>query len=430
MIRFILLPGAVVYGGFRGSPKNARVFGRGILDGSKTRSRLGALYNAKNVEFEGILMRCGTGFQNEPNNSDNITYRNIKVISSSNFGDGLDPVSSRNIRIDDCFICASDDCIAIKGQRNRIGPDVANILVENSVLCGYMVGDGVTVGFEANAKRMSNITVRNCDVVFALGPNGVDGHSGFSIINGGPAGIENVLYENNRVEADVYKNFELYIMDGTFDTATPGVIKGVTIRNVHWEVEHPIIIRGRDTEHQVEDITFENCTIAGKPLVMGDIITNEFVRNIRILPEVAAPAIVVKQLDALQPVTTVVQTRINPKDGAEMVFVPAGEFIMGSDFDTDERPPHAVMLDGYWIYKTEVTLGAYRKYCQQTGHATPPETGWLQDDTHPVVFVSWEDAAAYAKWAGGALPSEAQWEKAARGTDSRIYPWGNEWDFY
>lgn len=133
--------------------------------------------------------------------------------------------------------------------------------------------------------------------------------------------------------------------------------------------------------------------------------------------------------------------RINPKDGAEMVWVPAGEFLMGStDEDiarvrseypiviADEKPQRKAYLGGYWMYKTEVTVAQYRKFCEATNREMPEAPDWVWKDSHPMVWVSWGDAAAYAKWAGVSLPTEAQWEKAARGTDGLIYPWGNDWD--
>ena len=122
---------------------------------------------------------------------------------------------------------------------------------------------------------------------------------------------------------------------------------------------------------------------------------------------------------------------MNAKDRAEVVFVPAGEFTMGSKpevGDYDEQPEHKVDLDGYWIYQTEVTVAQYRAFCQATDRSMPDVPSWDWKDDHPIVNVTWDDAAAYAKWAGAALPTEAQWEKAARGTDGRMYPWGNEWD--
>jgi formylglycine-generating enzyme required for sulfatase activity len=122
-------------------------------------------------------------------------------------------------------------------------------------------------------------------------------------------------------------------------------------------------------------------------------------------------------------------TWTNPVDGAVMVFILAGEFIMGSnDGGDDEKPQHRVTLDGYWIYKHEVTVAQYRKFCNATGRQMPDAPSWGWKDNHPIVKVTWHDATAYAQWAGVRLPTEAEWEKAARGTDGRKYPWGNEWD--
>ncbi len=143
---------------------------------------------------------------------------------------------------------------------------------------------------------------------------------------------------------------------------------------------------------------------------------------------------------------------INPTDGAEMVWVPAGEFTMGStdvqiavalrvwpkddhkfyksifDVDNGEKPQRKVYLDGYWMYKYEVTVEQYRKFCKATKRKMPKAPGWGWKENHPMVEVSWYDAEDYAKWAGVSLPTEAQWEKASRGTDGRIYPWGYDWD--
>jgi sulfatase modifying factor 1 len=126
-------------------------------------------------------------------------------------------------------------------------------------------------------------------------------------------------------------------------------------------------------------------------------------------------------------------TKVNPKDGAEMILIPASDFLMGStDADknafNDEKPQRIVYLDAYYIYKTEVTVAQYRKFCITTNRKMPLEPSWKWKETHPIVNVTWFDATAYATWAGASLPTEAQWEKASRGTEGNIYPWGNDWD--
>lgn len=130
-------------------------------------------------------------------------------------------------------------------------------------------------------------------------------------------------------------------------------------------------------------------------------------------------------------------TGINEIDGAELIWIPAGEFIRGSaegEGAGDERPRSSIHLDGYWIYKTPVTVGDYLKYGEATGTEFKPVWGQgmkadpdAPEEVFPVL-VNWFQATSYAAWAGASLPTEAQWEKAARGEDGRKYPWGNSWD--
>lgn len=159
-----------------------------------------------------------------------------------------------------------------------------------------------------------------------------------------------------------------------------------------------------------------------------------------------------ENLDTPVPTLDIGSTMIG-EDGMTLVYVPAGEFTMGSDADdasiecqkyytkcerdrfTDEEPPHLVDLAAFWIDQTEVTNGMYAK-CVADGACQKPTL--LRSYTHfdyfgisefadyPVIYVDWNMANAYCSWADRRLPTEAEWEKAARGVNGNIFPWGNE----
>ncbi len=157
----------------------------------------------------------------------------------------------------------------------------------------------------------------------------------------------------------------------------------------------------------------------------------------------AAPMAVVTQTPIIikaptaTPILDIGSTRVSSIDNMTMVYVPSGDFLMGSPDavgEDDEHPQHTVYLDAYWIDQTEVTNGMY-ELCVNEGACTPPSNnssntrsfyyGNFTYYDYPVIYVDWDQAQAYCKWAGRQLPSEAQWEKAARGTDGQVYPWGN-----
>ena len=124
---------------------------------------------------------------------------------------------------------------------------------------------------------------------------------------------------------------------------------------------------------------------------------------------------------------------VNPTDGAEMVWVPSGRFSMGTrerGAEADEQPPHMVEVDGLWAYRHEVTNGQFRRFVEASGHQA--EGSWekfaQRGNDHPVVGVTWNDATAYAQWTQARLPTEAEWEYAARGPRNLRYPWGATWN--
>jgi len=181
-------------------------------------------------------------------------------------------------------------------------------------------------------------------------------------------------------------------------------------------------------------------------LVIGLVVN--FVNTGETLNTVAEPIIskILLVIPLPTPTLGVGSARVSPVDGMRMVYVPAGEFIMGSDEGADdEKPARSVSLDAYWIDQFEVTNGMY-KMCVDAGVCRPPNyreaNEWFrleiipfvgpiarfyddpQYENYPISRITWDDANSYCTWVGRRLPTEAEWEKAARGTDGRTYPWG------
>jgi formylglycine-generating enzyme required for sulfatase activity len=140
---------------------------------------------------------------------------------------------------------------------------------------------------------------------------------------------------------------------------------------------------------------------------------------------------------------------VSASDGMVMVYVPAGEFEMGSEVgERNEFPLHSVYLEAFWIDQTEVTNAMYAAFLNEQGNQAENGAAWFaaEDEDaliersggqwapkngyadHPVIEVTWYGAQAYCQWAGRRLPTEAEWEKSARGEDGRTYPWGDIFD--
>ena len=159
-------------------------------------------------------------------------------------------------------------------------------------------------------------------------------------------------------------------------------------------------------------------------------------RRTQIRGSIMAAIVVTVCTGALYPVAAEPPVASKELDPVPMVLIPAGEFLMGNPEGkgrADEWPQRSVYLDAFAIDQVEVTNERYMAFVAATGHRNPPNsygTGPLRSITGieqlPVVQTTWYDAKAYCGWAKKRLPTEAEWEKAARGTDGRRFPWGNE----
>jgi hypothetical protein len=273
--------GAIVNADLLGKDlQNVTIEGRGIIQGKME------ITGCRNFNVNGIFIRNTEGWTNTLTDCHKCSFRNVKIFSYEAIYsvDGIDPVSCTDLTIDDCFMRCRDDCVAIKSIDKKMKVD--SIYISGCVMVGWACSDAVTIGFELNGGPVENITVSNCDILYARGDGRTQGHSAFSIVCDGPAMVQNITFENIRIEENVeFKNLEFIVTDGTlYGTDPPGHIKGVHLKDIKWENNvKPLILNGYSPDNMVEDITFENCTAGGK-LITGlndaDIRTNRFTRNI------------------------------------------------------------------------------------------------------------------------------------------------------
>jgi hypothetical protein len=316
--------GAIVEGRiYADNAENIRIAGRGILDGTRVNEwrdekkweRLLHLQNCRKIEIEGITIVNSQTWQIVPINCDQVNIHNVKIASDNGSDDGVDIVRSKNVNVDQCFIRSKDDCVAIKAAWDYPAENgVEKVKVSRSVFWNALWGNGLEIGFELRANKLSDIVFEDCDIIH------VERGAVFSIHNSDFATVENVRYENMRVEDARHKLFDLAIflsqysldrpkdpeevkkryLHGAWDgilsvpkdkkeyyASNRGHIKNIQFKNIAI-VNGPFpfsIIRGYDEKHLVENVSFENLTIHGQQIKDAEQgkFTVENARNIKFL---------------------------------------------------------------------------------------------------------------------------------------------------
>ncbi|HAM09864.1 MAG: hypothetical protein A2X05_17760 [Bacteroidetes bacterium GWE2_41_25] len=279
--KIYIAAGAIVYADIAGKDlHDVTISGRGMIQG-KVR-----VNNTSNLHVSDVFIRNTKGWTNTLTNCSNSSYRNVKVFGYEAIYsvDGINPVSCKNFTIDNCFMRCRDDCVAIKSGNYELSVD--SIMVTNCVMVGWSCSDGVTIGFELNGGPVQNILVKNCDILYARGGGRTGGHAPFSIVCDGPALVQNIRYEDIRIEEHVeFKSLEMIVTDGTlYGEDPPGHIKNVYMKNIVWEnQDKPFIFSGFSAENKIENVVFDNCRIGDKMLTGfsdAEFRINQFAENI------------------------------------------------------------------------------------------------------------------------------------------------------
>lgn len=312
--------GAVVVGNIKAvGAQNITIAGNGILDGTYNRNfndslvrtapseavlkemkgryqRSIELIDCNNIKLEGITLHNSTTWQVVTVNSNKVHINNIKIISDQASDDGIDIVQSRNVVIENSFIRAKDDCIAIKAYMDSLKTHpVDSVLVKDCTFWNALWGNAIEIGFELNADEVKNITFRNCDIIH------VEAGAAISIHNAGPGHVKNIVFEDIRIEDARQKLFDFAIFrsqysgDGMLDPAERkrlylngawdgvlmvpaadkaahakyrGNISNVTLRNINIVdglFPYSLFV-GYDAAHNIKNVRIENLTVHGKKI--------------------------------------------------------------------------------------------------------------------------------------------------------------------
>jgi hypothetical protein len=270
-----LAPGALVIG--RVVARNVagiKIRGRGILQEPDESSDPHALEDSAdfttiemdactNVQVEGITIRdIPRGWTSRYNDCDHLVIQSLKIFSFKVNGDGIDPNGCQDVTIENCLVSTGDDAIVIKStedtKRNVLGITVRGCVLETyPKTTAQEGGDALKIGTETYCPDMSGILFQDCDIVRAYGG------MAFSINHRDQANIHDVQFVDIRVEADVEnENFGIMMLD-----SGPGTVSGITLRNVAWTAPNDILLKGQG----ISGVTFENCTVAGRPLAQVEV---------------------------------------------------------------------------------------------------------------------------------------------------------------
>lgn len=298
--------GAVVRGNIEATDaRNISIRGRGILDASRLeKGRLVRLWRCQNIDIEGITIVDSPGWTLVLLDCDNVTIRNHNQVCWRNGSDGIDLVGTSKVRVRDCFLRNNDDNIVVKSfsinpetyySQPGKGRDVTDILVERCVIWNMPWGNAFEIGFELRCKTVNDITFRDCDLIH------VDRGAALSIHNGDEATVENIVYENIRVEDAPHKLIDLAVFWSQYSTDRPatqeertrqymqgawdgvlrvppgqqvayarnrGKIRNIVFRNIAvTDGQFPYsILYGYDAQHPIENVRFEKLTIHGRPV--------------------------------------------------------------------------------------------------------------------------------------------------------------------
>lgn len=244
--------------------ENVKIMGRGILDNShysKGQHRPIEINQCDNALIEGIIISESRHWTCASHASQNVTYRDLKIVSDNDWDDGIDIVGSKNVLVTDCFIRTKDDCVAIKAGTNYFTEfnsslNVDNIVVQNSVLWNGIWGNAVEIGFETRTDTIKNITFKNIDIIHVEGPEGT-----FTIHNGDRAVVKDVVYENIRVEDSRGWLIDFRILESVYSKDKQrGKIENVKFNNISVEGEHypSSQILGFNNEFNIKNVTLES----------------------------------------------------------------------------------------------------------------------------------------------------------------------------